>query len=239
MKFLLASLLLAIMFQLPVVAQEQSNETRTDYNKLYKSIIDEYGFDQVLVNGILYEDNYRKKIGHQFLLNDQFNIGSLVYREKQYKGVEMKYDIYDQQLILSVINNNSIVWFVPQNDFISAFSLGDKFFSKYNFQNEPRFYQVVFETEKLKCLYYWFKEKHDSNKSNYFGYNEFTESEKEKFLTLDGSFKKYKNNRSFTELFPVEIRTLVKEYLKNDHINVARSSDEKIKELLSYCNSLL
>ena len=163
MKFLLASLLLVIMFQLPVVAQEQSDETRTDYNKLYKSFIDEYGFDQVLVNGILYEDKYWKKTGHQFLLNDQFNIGTLVYREKKYEGVEMKYDIYDQQLILSIINNNSIVRFVPQNDFISAFSLGDKFFSKYNFQNEPRYYQVVFETEKLKCLYYWFKEKHYSN----------------------------------------------------------------------------
>jgi hypothetical protein len=227
------------MIQLPVVAQEQSKETRTDYNRLYKSFIDEYGFDQVLVNGILYEDKYWKKTGHQFLLNDHFNKGTLVYREKQYKGVDMMYDIYDQQLILSVVNNNSIILFVPHNDFISAFSLGDKIFSKYNFQNEPRFYQVVFETEKLKCLYYWFKEKHLSEKLNYSGYNEFSESEKEKYLTLEGSFKQYKNNRSFTGLFPVEIRAHVKKYINNNHINVAKSSDEKIKELLSYCNSLL
>jgi hypothetical protein len=227
------------MFQLPVVAQEKSDETRTDYNKLYKSVMDEYGFDQVLVNGILYEDKYWKKTGHQFLLNDQFNLGTLVYREKKYEGVEMKYDIYDQQLILSIISNNSIVRFIPQNDFISAFSLGDKFFSRYNFQNEPRYYQVVFETEKLKCLYYWSKEKHYSSDQNYSGYNEFSESEKEKFLTMDGSFKKYMNNKSFTELFPVEIRAHLKGYINQNHINVARSSDEKIKGLLSYCNSLL
>jgi hypothetical protein len=71
------------------------------------------------------------------------------------------------------------------------------------------------------------------------GFNEFTESEKENYLILDGSLKKYKNNRSFTELFQNEIKSRVKEYIRNNHINVAKSSDGKIKELLTYCNSLL
>jgi hypothetical protein len=239
MKFLLASSLLVIIFQLPVVAQEQSDKTRTDYNKLYKSVMDEYGFDQVLVNGILYEDKYRRKIGHQFLLEDQLYTGTLVYKGEEYKDVEMKYDIFGQQLILCLKNNNSIAWIVPSNDFVSAFSIGDKYFSKYNFGEVPEYYQVVFEKGKLKCLYYWFKEKHDSNKLNYSGYNEFSESEKENFLILDGLIKKYKNNRSFTELFPVEVRAHVKEYINSNHINVAGSSDERIKELLTYCISLL
>ncbi len=148
MKFLLASLLLVIIFQLPVVAQQQSDEGRTDYKKLYKSVMDEYGFDQVLVNGIFYEDKYWRKIGHQFYMEDQLYKGAIDLKERNTQGIDMKYDIFDQQLILYVKHNNSLVRIVPLNDFISAFSIGNKFFSKYNFQGEPRFYQVVYDTGK-------------------------------------------------------------------------------------------
>jgi len=191
-----------------------------------------------LVNGIIYEDRYIRKVGHQFFLEDQFYNGTLEYRGKIYKGLEMKYDIYDQQLILYVNHNSSTTWFVPSNDFITSYCLGGKFFSKYNFQGEPEFYQVVFDTEKLKCLYYWFKERHDSNKLNYSGYNEFTESKKKNYLMLNGSLRQYKNNSSFTKLFPDEMRDRVKDFIKINHINVDQCSDEKTIELLTYCNSL-
>jgi hypothetical protein len=239
MKYLLVFSLFVLSISHSLFAQEQSHDARTDYNKLYKSVIDEYGFDQVLVNGFLYEDKYVKKIGHQFLLQDQLYNGTLVYRGEVYKGIEMKYDIYDQQLVLNIKNNNSIEWIVPHNDFISAFSLGDIFFSKYNFGGVTRFYQLVNDTGKVKCLYYWFKQKYDSTNIIYMGFSEFTDSEKENYLLLDGSLKKFKNNRSFTELFPNEIKARVRGYIRNNHINVAKSSDEKIKELLTYCNSLL
>jgi hypothetical protein len=201
--------------------------------------LDEYGFDQVLVNGIFYQDKYWRKLGHQFLLEDQLYNGILVYKGEVYQGVDMKYDIYDQQLIICVKNNNSATWIVPPGDFISAFSFGGKYFSKYNFGGVTKYYQVIFNEEKLRCLYYWFKQKGESNKLNYSGYNEFTDSEKENFLTLDGSIFRYKNNKSFIEIFPVNIKNRVKEYVNNNHINVTKSSDEKMKELLAYCNSLL
>lgn len=239
MKYLLVFSLFFLSISFSLFAQEQSHEARTDYNKLYKSVIDEYGFDQVLDNGFLYNDKYPRKIGHQFFMTDKLYNGMLVYRGEVYKGVEMKYDIYDQQLVLSINNNNSIERIVLHNDFISAFSLGDKFFSKYNFGGVARFYQLVNDTGKVKCMYYWFKQRFDSNNINYLGFSEFTESEKENYLLLDGSLKKYKNNRSFTKLFPNEIKSRLREYIRNKHINVTKSSDEKIKELLTYCNSII
>ena len=135
--------------------------------------------------------------------------------------------------------NNSVSWIVPPDDFISTFCFGGKYFSKYSFGGVSKYYQVIFDKGKLKCLYFWFKQRVDSNKLNYSGFNEFADTEKENFLTLDGSLKKYKNNRSFTEIFPDDIKARVKEYIRNNNIDVAKSSDEKIKELLVYCNSLL
>jgi hypothetical protein len=239
MKYLLVFSLFILFISPTLFAQEQSHNAVPDFNKLDKSVIDEYGFDQVLDNGFLYIEKYIRKIGHQFFMKDQLYNGTLVYRGEVYKGIEMKYDIYDQLLVLSINNNNSLEWIVPHNDFISSFSLGDKFFSKYNFGGMTRFYQVVNDMGKVKCLYYWFKQRSDSENINYLGFSEFTESEKENYLLLDGSLKKYKNNRSFTKLFPNEIKTRLREYIRNNHINVTKSGDEKIKELLTFCNSLL
>jgi hypothetical protein len=102
-----------------------------------------------------------------------------------------------------------------------------------------RFYQLVNDTGKVKCLYYWFKQSFDSNNINYLGFSEFTQSEKENYLLLNGSLKKYNNNKSFTKLFPNEIRARLWGFIRNNHINVTKSGDEKIKELLTFCNSLL
>lgn len=239
MKYFFLFFLFVLSFNVSVFAQIQSQDVRTDFGKIYKSVLDEYGLDQVLVNGIFYEDKYRKKVGHQFIMEDRSYNGSLTFRNKVFKGLEMKYDIYDNQLILHVKNNISEAWIVPPNDFISAFSLGEKKFLKFNFQGEPRFYQVVFDTDKLKCLYYWYKEMHEFyDNSKYISY-EFFDSEKECYLLLNGSFLTYRNNRSFLEILPGEIKARVKKYIKSYHIRVNKSSDEKISELLGYCNTLL
>jgi hypothetical protein len=239
MKYLFILFLFVLSFHPNIFAQALPHDTSTDYNKLYKAVTEEYGFDQVLVNGIFYQDKYWNKVGHPFFLEDQLYKGTLLFRGKEYKSIEMKFDIYNQQLILYIQNNNSVVWIVPPNDFISAFSLGDKFFSKYIIQGEPGFYQVVFDTEKLKCLYYWFKQIHDTSNGGNSGSTDFSDSEKRNYLKIDGLFKKFKNNRSFTELFPKEIKGSVRQYIKTNHIKVTKSSDERITELLTYCNSLL
>ena len=172
-------------------AQEYSPHAKADYwNELYKSIVKEYGFDQVLVNGICYEDEYWSKVGHPFLFEDQFYKGTLKYREKEYHGMYIKYDIYKQQVILYVVQDNSIAWIIPPNDFISAFSLGNKLFVKYIFQEVPKFYQVVFDTEELKCLYYWSKSRYDSDHNRFYNSYRFTDSERKTYLVVDGALKK-------------------------------------------------
>jgi hypothetical protein len=239
MKYLLVFSLFVLSFHSSVFAQEQSPDARTDYDNVCKYVMNEYGFDQVLVNGIFYEDKYWRKIGHQFFLEDQLYNGTLIYRGNEYPGVKMKYDIYDQQLVLYLKLYNSLVWIVPINDFVTAFSLGNKFFSKYNFRGEPKFYQVVYDTGKLKCLYYWFKQKYDPDIYSKTNSCRFTDSEKKNYLVLNDSIMTYRNNRSFIEIFPVELKARIRQYIRDNQIRVTKSSDEELSELLARCNSLL
>jgi hypothetical protein len=241
MKYLFVFLFFVFSLHLSVFAQAKSPDDSPDYNKLIKYVMDESGLDQVLVNGIYYEDKYGKKTGHEFFQEDRLYTGNLSYRGKVYKEIEMEYDICNQQLILNLEYNDKTVAVVPPNDFISAFNLDDKIFTKDDFQGEPRFYQVVFRTEKLKCLYYWFKQtqltNEGGNSRSY--YYEFTDGKRKSYLKLDRSYETYRNNKSFTELFPREIKAMVRQYLKTNRINVAKSNDEEMTKLLIYCNSLL
>jgi hypothetical protein len=238
MKNFIILSLFVLSLRSSVIAQEPSDDERYDYNRLYKSITEEYGFDQVLVNGIYYEDKYRNKSGHQFFPEDQLYTGDLVFRGKECHDVGMKYDIYDQQLIVFIQYHNSLMGIIPPIDFISAFRLGDKYFSKYNLQGEPRYYQVIFDSKKLKCLYYWSKHMLDTDDGDRFITYEFSGSKRINYLILNDSLMNYRNNRSFIEIFPKEIKSRIRHYIKDHHVKAAKSSDEVISELITYCNSL-
>jgi hypothetical protein len=239
MKNILISFLCLLNLCLSSYAQEHAPNAKTDYWKeLYKSVVNEYGLDQVLVNGICYEDEYLGKIGHPFLFEDQLYKGILIYREKKYQGLDIKYDIYKQQVILYIRQNNSSAWIIPPNDFISAFSLGDKLFVKHAYQGVSRFYQVVFDTEELKCLYYWSKLRFNSDHKRYYNSSRFTDSERKTYLIVGDVVKKYSDNRSFVKLFPQACQVRIKQYIKNNKIKVVKSSDAEMAELLTYCKTL-
>jgi hypothetical protein len=218
-------------------AQEQTN-SKTYWNALYQSLVNAYGFDQVLVNGIGYEDEYRGSVGHPFLY-EQFNKGSLVFREREYQGVDIKYDIHKQRVILYVRQNNLNTWIIPPNDFISAFHIGDQLFVKYTFQGVPGFYQAIFDAEELKCLYYWSKLRYDSDHNKDYNSFRFTDSRRKTYLFTGGVLKKYSNNSSFVRLFPQESQGRIKQYIKNNKINVTNSSDVDMEKLVTYCKTLL
>jgi hypothetical protein len=240
MKNILIFSLYLMNLCLSAYAQEYAPDARADFWKeLYNSVVIEYGFDQVLVNGICYEDEYLGTVGHPFLFEDRFYKGTLTYREREYLGLDIKYDIYKQQVILYIRQNNSIAWIIPPNDFISAFSLGDKMFVKHTFEGVPGFYQSIFDTKELKCLYYWSKLRYDSDHKRDYNSYRFTDSERKTYLVMDDVLKKYGDNRSFVRLFPQESQMRIKQYLKNNKIKVSKSSDVEIEKLVTYCNTLL
>lgn len=240
-NYVIVCILLLQSTQALLYAQTQPEKDPAGYNELSEFVRDKYGFDQVLVNGVVYSDIYWKKQGHQFLGEDRLYTGNLVFRGKEYEGLVMKYDICNQQLILFIKTNSLQQGIIPPDDFISAFSLEGRYFSKHDFQGEPQYYQAVFDTDKLKCLYHWSKQKMETAGSeNYkYFYYEFSASKKRSFLYINGSFEPYKKNGSFIDLFPEDIRTGIGHFMKANRIKVSRCSDERMFELMTYCNTLL
>ena len=239
MKQLLPILFISLWSSYSGFSQVQTNSAGYEYAELYQSILDEYGFDQSLVNGVIYKDEYWNRIGHQFLLEDQIYSGNLVFRGVEYKNLNLKYDIYSQQIVVNISHNNSTIGFIPPNDFISFFSINEIPFLKSDFQGKPKFYQVLFNSAKLSCFYYWYKVLDETGRIGDRISYKFSESRRKNFLKFDDSFERYTNNKSFIKLFPSKIKPDIKQYIKTNHIKVNKSNIDEVKELLEYCNSLL
>ena len=236
----IAGVLLFLSAEPLLNAQTNTDTGQADFDQLYEFVLDKYGMDQVLVNGVVYSDIYWKKQGHQFLGEDRPYSGKLFFRGKEYEGLEMKYDICNQQLIVFLRTSSLQQGIIPPHDFISAFTLDGRSFSKMDFGGEPRYYQVVFDSDNLKCLYHWSKETMEtagSENYKYFHY-EFSADKKKSYLFLNGSFGPYKRNSSFIDLFPEDIRPAIRQFIKANRIQVSRCSDERMIELMSYCNTL-
>ena len=221
-------------------SQEWNPRINNYYPELYNYIQTEYKSDQILVNGLYYDNYYRNAIGHPFLFKDVFYKGTLVCQNKLYKGLDMKYDVYEHKLLIRYVLNDRNIRFIPPNEFISEFSFNEMHFKKYSFPDmAPEFYQVIADYDDIKCLYHWFKERTESSHTRAFGSYRFYESEKTRYLVLDNKLLKYRNKFSFVRLFPEDKRYEIRKYLKSEKIKVLKSNDDGIRKLIDHCHKCL
>lgn len=96
-------------------SQTPAGEVQNDYQAIYNSVKEQFGIDPLLMNGIYYENPYYNAKGHPFLGDGEFYLGSVNFRNKKYENVNLKYDIYNQQLIIDQSREDSRGSVVFQN----------------------------------------------------------------------------------------------------------------------------
>jgi hypothetical protein len=209
------------------------------YAELYKSFQRDYGFDQELINGIFYENFYLKPLGHPFLGQDQFYTGKLVYHHKAYDNVDMKYDIYEQQLVINYRFNDKQLNIILPNEFISEFSFDGKLFRYFYFQEqEPGFYQVISDGHELNFLFHWYKDRRVSYHNRTFSSFEFSNSNKKSYLSIQDNLIPFSNNRTFIKSFRADVQDQIRKFMKSNKIKVRTCNDSTMLKLLNYCNTL-
>lgn len=56
----------------------------------------------ILLNGRIWRNQYSKVTGDQFFLTDKYIIGSLTFNGRKFGNLDLKFDIYNDELILSI-----------------------------------------------------------------------------------------------------------------------------------------
>lgn len=227
-------ILFACFYSGAATAQVQTVSDSTIYS--WKKYFDlSYGPDYNLINGIKYFYLYSNVDGHPFFRENQFYAGSLVIADREYQDVYLKYDLYNQNMILQYSpfagGTNQILL---KNEFIHEFKIDGKLFRKYSFpETGTRFYQVV-TSGKIYCLYYWEKELNYSTSSLY----NFSPQKKVSYIVMNGKPYRFKSKKQFRRLFPVQHKKEIKQFIRNNKIRLKNESDSNMRRLLEFCNQL-
>jgi hypothetical protein len=218
----------------------QNTEVEKVYEEIYHKAQRIYGIDLELVNGIIYNNIIKRTIGHPFFLEPRLYNGELVFRGKSYNNIELIYDLFRQQILLNYKTDSNHFWIYIPSEHISEFSLFNKNFQKYSLKGLPTgFYQVIGKADSMMCLYYWKKNRRTVGHTETGYLYEYTNEMKTCYLLMDNKISRYTSNFSFVRLFPDEIKRDIRKYIRNNHIlNVTRSSDVKVSELIDYCYKL-
>ena len=232
--FLLLLCSTGFVFQL----QGQSRDTRSVRHAL-ELVKAEYGLDPVLVNGKYFEDIYRNDLGHPYLGRDEFQSGYLIIRDERTDTFRLKFNIYNQTLVVSTSGDKTAMTFIPPNEFITGFSIQEETFRRYIFEGgQQGFYHDICSGETLSCIYGWSKKAYDSYHNKTFKALKFTDQRKKYYLVLDNKPLVFGSNRSFVKHFPDEHQKVIRHFMKENSIKLKKDPDA-LEELCAFCDELV
>ncbi len=226
----LAILILAAIHGI-LSAQEPAENIIVQLDSL---VTESYGPDQHLINGIEYVNLHLWYTGHKFLDEDKFYEGRVVIDNKAYNDVFLKYDIYNQQVLLATRHQSGGYKPIILNTLrIDEFEINGRIFRKYTFPGAGTlFYQVITEGE-MTCLYH-FKKGEVERPLDIYNVSGFTDQVKKSYLYWQSELHDFKGSRSFTRIFP-DHQSQIRSFIHQNRWRVRKLDDSQMRLLISYC----
>lgn len=198
-----------------------------------------YGSDPVLFNGRYYTFTPPLNTGgNQYFTDNKFERGSVTLRGKTFNNLLINFDIYNQQLIMKYQGKSGIInHIIVSEAWLDAFSFKNLDFKVFNSNDTLKHIYQVLGSGPDYILYFWKKK---LKLDNTFGAtnHSFSQPVREKNMFIDNRIVKYRNNKSFCSNFSPEKQAALKEYLHKHKVRVKNAADQKMTELISFCNSL-
>lgn len=204
----------------------QTNSDQKSYYKWFDAVV---GVENLgIYNGVEYYKQYRTLKGsNEFYITTQFVKGTIVYDGQPYYNIDMKYNVYDDELIIKLANQKAFNIIQLIKEKIESFSIDNKHFvTVYNDKNEEftnikeGFYELLFQDNYLT-----FYKKHIKNRSERldkdFVYYIFKDK-KEYFLKYNQKYYRINSKSNFSKIFP-EYKKNINAFYKNN--KVLRKSD--------------
>lgn len=198
-----------------------------------------YGYDPLLYNGRVYSFFTEPGTdGTQYMYDEFDHQGSITLRGIIFTNLNINYDIYNQQLILRYNDaRGSIKYIEISKAWLESFTTkGCIFTCITKTDSTQRLYQVLGSGNE-RILYYHTKDLTIDNSGTAAG-RFFTKATKVAFVQSNNQLISYKNNGNFIKAFVPAKQDLIRTYIRRHSINVRKSNDIIMTELINYCNTL-
>lgn len=224
-----------------VIIHSQTHSENKDYYNWFDSII---GLkNSGIYNGIIYNEKFRTiDDNHKFYKTSKFINGNIIYKGQPYYNIEMKYDIYEDKLIVKLPSHSAYIIIQLINDKIDEFFIKNhqfiKISNKYEeFFNESLsgFYEILNQSKQLNLL-----KKHRKSRKKRLGqnfvYSQFKD-QSEYFISFNGKFYKINSKNEIKKLFPEFEKDINRFYNSNKRL-LKSDQDTFMNYLIKHINSL-
>ena len=198
-----------------------------------------YGPDQSLINGVLYYNRYARCKGHPYLMNNDFMDGELTVQGRYYPDLKIRYDIVSQCVELAYLNmQGSRNWLFTITDHVEAFRLGENLFSNLDLDGQSRKIYQVIRNAFFTCYIHW--EKRLLPIQNDLDYtSKFTDAGTTCLLEMEGKAYIFKNRKTFTRLFPVDLQKEIRKIFRKNHFKIKYTTPDEMARNLNAVADLI
>ncbi|HEX9602040.1 MAG TPA: hypothetical protein VF985_11160 [Mariniflexile sp.] len=156
----------------------QEAESRESYYYWYDQMIESSNFG--VFNGVEYVENYRiLNEKHKFFDDPNFSVGSIVYEGQPYFNLALKYDLFEDRLLLTYLNQSNSPTMVFDKNKVTGFEINGHQFkniqSKINDSSKPLGFLEVLSANDSIVLYKKHKKRIRTKTSDKTRYYEFKE----------------------------------------------------------------
>lgn len=214
-----------------LVSRGQTTDQQTGYLQWFDQQV---GIENTaLYKGIIYKESYRTindKV--KFYKTAEWYTGSVVYSGQLFTNVQLKYDVFGDQLILKQLDKlggGSILLF---KDKISEFVIDETRFTHEKGSTDINgFYELLWNDENSRLL-----SKHLKNdflrKDRSAAYYEFVDLKREYVLKRGGTYYKLKGKKELTNIYPDLKKEIDTFYQKNRRLRT-RDTDAFMVGIIS------
>jgi hypothetical protein len=227
----------------PTFAQSFNNYVNyPDMGKAFNNAVHLYdkaiSSNSRLYNGEEYTYRFHNIKGHQFLDNEEFVKGNIVYDGLRYDSVELMYDIYQQKVVIKNFRpNGHAVKIGLIYEKIEGFSLGDRNFQyldpdSLNPDITPGFYNILIDDEIAVAIY---RSKYVIKTLGSNRYPEMFATNDHYYIVRDNEFIRIRSKRRILKLFADQKKAL-KKYCQKNQIFYKKDPE---KALILICSEYL
>jgi len=227
-------LLFAVATEHPCQAQPAMDKFAESLHLYVESA---YGSDQNLIHGIKYYNLNSRSRGHKFLGEDMFYKGKVSLDGKKYSDILIKYDIYNQHVILEHEDLLGNIHQIVLNTLrVKEFEFNDRIFYRKNFPGHGSMYLHPVVRGDLECYIRYWKELLPAvgGKQSVF---QFTGTKRKFFLVRNDDVHVFTNAPSLLRIFPGQ-RGELRSYLIRNKLIIKWADDEDIMNLIQFCEQV-
>ncbi|WP_188463765.1 hypothetical protein [Bizionia arctica] len=200
----------------------------------YDSIV---GYDHTLLyNGLRYIDEYRTtKTNHRYFEFYDFTKGNVVYDGQAFNNLDLKYDLFNDVLIVKLKNDRSYFNLQLNNSKLSSFSINNNLFinfhQEYNIAdfNFEGILKEIYNGQNLQLYSKYIKRKRDKlsrEKVEYIFYREDTY-----LILLNKTFYKINSKNNLKKIFPNQTK-IINDFYSNNKVLLEYDPETFIKNII-------